>query len=90
MGGGNPSILLGTGYCEPLASRKGVDREVRSEGSETAKVGTDPSIISGRAVEEPDKRLFRLGQVALPVSSLSRDLTNARKVLDLYGRSGGD
>jgi len=48
VGGGNPDALCyGAGSLEPLASRKGVDREIRSEGSETAKVGTDE--------QEPDK-----------------------------------
>ena len=28
-------------HSEPLVSRKGVNRKVRSEGSETTKVGTD-------------------------------------------------
>ena len=34
------SPLWAGSRLEPLASRKGVDREVRSKGSETAKIGT--------------------------------------------------
>ena len=41
---------------EPLASRKVVKRELRTEGSETAKVGTNE--------QEPDKRLYKSDKVA--------------------------
>ena len=41
---------------EVLASRKGVESDLRSEGSEPAKVGTNE--------QESDKRLFSLGKVA--------------------------
>ena len=37
---------------EALVSRKGENREVLSEGSETTKLGTDPSTGSGHAEQK--------------------------------------
>ena len=64
MCGSNPSTPLRGVRLEALASRKAcpvflsglVHREVRSEGSETAKLGTDPSTGSGQAKQKVHKR----------------------------------
>ena len=64
MGRGDPSTIAQDRLFEPLVSRKVANREVKTEGSETTKLGTDLASSEGQAEQKPYMRHLCVGKQA--------------------------